>query len=435
MKSTRAVAVFAGAALAASLWTGAVSAQTESASAEDGAPASDAPAETAPAPNVPLGANLTPPLGALPPGPAIISGPAGSGQPGSSSVSMAPGTLSSGVAREGVNAVRAPEAEPAPAPEAAPAPEPVADTAVTETSEPVAADTAVATPDDLDADNLADALEGDLGLDPNTPDSDVDGVADGDEINIYGTSPTLFDTDGDGASDGEELFGIFTDPLVWNDFSTDASAESMAQEAAAAPAESVQPQNEVVSLGQETTEDLTAANGDAAALGTGNASAAPGSVTRDGVTVPGTSLLGPDGTYRVTESSPPEVSVSGNTSTPPVIVPAPVGGPAPAAVVETVETAAPVAADTAVASPEDADGDNYLDALELEVGLDPANPDFDGDGAADGDEVNIYLTDPFNWDTDGDGIGDGEELFGLLTNPLVWDTNGNGISDGEEIVV
>ena len=311
-----------------------------------------------------------------------------------------------------------------PAPVAEPAPE---------TTETAVTDTTVATPADLDADNLADALEWDLGLDPNTPDTDGDGVADGDEINIYGTSPTLFDTDGDGASDGEELFGIFTDPLVWNDFSTDASTESMAQEAASAPAQSVQPQSEVVTLGQESTENLSATNGDAAALGTGNASAAPGSVTRDGVTVPGTSLLGPDGTYKVTENSPPEVSVSGNTSTPPVIVPAPVGEPAPAAVVETVETAAPVAADTAVASPEDADGDNYLDALELEVGLDPYNPDVDGDGVADGDEVDIYFTDPFNWDTDGDGIPDGEELFGLLTDPLVWDTNGNGISDGEEI--
>jgi hypothetical protein len=311
-----------------------------------------------------------------------------------------------------------------PAPVAEPAPE-TAETAVT--------DTTVATPDDLDADNLADALEWDLGLDPNTPDTDLDGVADGDEINIYGTSPTLFDTDGDGASDGEELFGIFTDPLVWNDFSTDASTESMAQDAASEPAQSVQPQNEVVTLGQDTTENLSATNGDAAALGTGNASAAPGSVTRDGVTVPGTSLLGPDGTYKVTETSPPEVSVSGNTSTPPVIVPAPVGEPAPEAIVETVETAAPVAADTAVASPEDADGDNYLDVLELEVGLDPYNPDVDGDGVADGDEVNIYFTDPFTWDTDGDGIPDGEELFGLLTDPLVWDTDGNGISDGGEI--
>jgi hypothetical protein len=45
-------------------------------------------------------------------------------------------------------------------------------------------------------------------------------VADGDEITIYGTDPLAADTDGDGVFDGEELFGIFTDPLVWDDFST-----------------------------------------------------------------------------------------------------------------------------------------------------------------------------------------------------------------------
>src|ERR687898_1731434 len=217
MKVTRAAAVIAGAALAASLWTGAVSAQTESASAEDGKSASDAPAETVTTPDVPLGVNLTPPLGALPPGPAILSGQ-GSGQAGSSSVSMAPGTLTSGVAREGVNAVRAPEAEPAPAPVAEAAPEPVADTAPVETSEPVVADAAVATAADQDADNYLDAAELEIGLDPGDPDSDDDGVADGDEVNIYFTDPFNGDSDGDGASDGEELFSTMTDPLVWDDF-------------------------------------------------------------------------------------------------------------------------------------------------------------------------------------------------------------------------
>src|SRR5215208_2615572 len=227
MKLTGAAAVVAGAALAASLWTGTVSAQTESASAEDGKSASDAPAETVTTPNVPLGANLTPPLGALPLGPVIPSGP-GSGNPGSSSVSMAPGTLTSGVAREGINAVRAPEAEPAPAPVAEAAPEPVADTAPVETSEPVAADVAVATAEDSDADNYLDAAELEIGLDPSDPDSDDDGVADGDEVNIYLTDPFNGDSDGDGASDGEELFSTMTDPLVWDDFaaaSGDVAAE------------------------------------------------------------------------------------------------------------------------------------------------------------------------------------------------------------------
>jgi hypothetical protein len=319
--------------------------------------------------------------------------------------------------------VLAPEPVVEPAPVTEPAPE---------TTETAVADTTVATESDLDADNYADALEWDLGLDPNNADTDGDGVADGDEIVLYGTEPTLADTDGDGVLDGEELFGILTNPLVWDDFSTEASTESLAQEATSAPAQSFQPQNEVVTLGQETTEELTATNGDAAALGTGDASAAPGSVTRDGVTVPGTSLLGPDGTYRVTESSPPEVSVSGTTSAPPVIVPAP-GAVTGTTDLGTTETVAPVAADTAVASDTDLDRDNYIDVLEVEVGLDPDNPDTDGDGVADGDEVTIYFTDPYTWDTDGDGLSDGEELFATTTNPLVWDTNGNGTSDGEEL--
>jgi len=117
----------------------------------------------------------------------------------------------------------------APEPVVAPAsePEPVV---ATDTAEPVAADTAVATETDLDADNYADALEWDLGLDPTNPDTDGDGVADGDEINIYGTAPTLADTDGDGVLDGEELFGIFTDPLVWDDFAAMSDGEVVAQE-------------------------------------------------------------------------------------------------------------------------------------------------------------------------------------------------------------
>jgi hypothetical protein len=239
MKFARAGALIVGFALGASLCVSAVSAQTESANAEDGKPASDAPADTAPAPNAPLGANLTPPLGALPPVPPIISGP-GSGQPGSSSVSMAPGTLTSGVAHEGTRAVRAPKAEPAPDTEVAPAPveeaapEPVADTPVAETSEPVvedsaAVDTTAASETDLDADNYPDELEWDLGLDPTNIDTDADGVADGDEITIYGTDPTTADSDGDGIVDGGELYDTRTDPLVWDDFAP-ASDEVVAQE-------------------------------------------------------------------------------------------------------------------------------------------------------------------------------------------------------------
>ena len=69
------------------------------------------------------------------------------------------------------------------------------------------------TADDTDGDNLSNELEAQFGTDPSNPDSDNDGVADGDEVNIYHTDPTKFDTDGDGHGDGEELFWLHTDPL------------------------------------------------------------------------------------------------------------------------------------------------------------------------------------------------------------------------------
>ena len=89
----------------------------------------------------------------------------------------------------------------------------------------------------------------------------------------------------------------------------------------------------------------------------------------------------------------------------------PVQEPAAESTVDAVET------ETAVASDTDLDADNYPDALEVEIGLDPSNPDTDGDGVADGDEVNIYGTDPLLWDTDGDDISDGEEVA-AGTDPL-----------------
>src|SRR5919106_42032 len=94
-----------------------------------------------------------------------------------------------------------------------------------------------------------------------------------------------------------------------------------------------------------TTGDITATNGDAASLGPGDAEAAPGTVTGGS----GTALLGPDGTYSVTEVSPSNVTVGDAGVPAPVYDPA--LEPAPEYVAEPV--AEPVVADTAVASVED----------------------------------------------------------------------------------
>lgn len=188
-------------------------------------------------------------------------------------------------------------------------------------------------------------------------------------------------------------------------------------------------------LAQTTTERVTATDGDAAIRGTGAASAAPGNVTRGG----GAALLSPDGTYGVSDAPPPSISVT-NNNTPPVInvtdtgyVPEPVydtgyvddtyvADDAYAAEDTYVpEDSNPAAETSTVGTDVDQDGDNALDARELDLGLDPYNADTDGDGVADGDELDIYATDPFNWDSDGDGFADGDELFGLGTDPLTWD--------------
>jgi hypothetical protein len=115
--------------------------------------------------------------------------------------------------------------------------------------------------------------------------------------------------------------------------------------------------------------------------------------------------------------------------------------------------------------PDDADGpwadpdeDGLPNLLEVEWGSDPYDPDSDGDGLLDGEEVNFYetdpmsvdsdmdgledgvevettLTDPANYDTDKDGLGDGEELDIYATDPLLKDTDNDGLRDGTEIVV
>ncbi len=81
----------------------------------------------------------------------------------------------------------------------------------------------------------------------------------------------------------------------------------------------------------------------------------------------------------------------------------------------------------------DTDGDGLTDGEEVKrYHTNPLNPDTDGDGLPDGEEVQQYHTDPTKFDTDGDGLSDGDEVFKYHTNPLNVDTDGDGLSDGEE---
>lgn len=85
----------------------------------------------------------------------------------------------------------------------------------------------------------------------------------------------------------------------------------------------------------------------------------------------------------------------------------------------------------------DSDGDGLPDDWELANGLDPNDPvdaldDPDGDALSTFEEFQAGLQ-PFNPDSDGDGLDDGREVLDLRTNPLLGDTDGDGLWDGLEI--
>ncbi|NMA91138.1 MAG: VWA domain-containing protein, partial [Amphibacillus sp.] len=94
----------------------------------------------------------------------------------------------------------------------------------------------------------------------------------------------------------------------------------------------------------------------------------------------------------------------------------------------------------------DSDGDELTDTMEYLIGTDPFNPDTDGDGLTDYEEIYLTFTDPLIYDTNGSGISDGEEDFDgdglnniqeLLygTDPYNDDTDEDGLTDYDEIFV
>jgi outer membrane protein OmpA-like peptidoglycan-associated protein len=66
---------------------------------------------------------------------------------------------------------------------------------------------------DSDGDGLLDTEEETIGTDPYDPDTDRDGLSDGEEVRRYGTDPLNPDTDYDMLKDGAEVHTYGTDPL------------------------------------------------------------------------------------------------------------------------------------------------------------------------------------------------------------------------------
>ncbi|MEM2281500.1 MAG: hypothetical protein QXZ68_05880, partial [Candidatus Bathyarchaeia archaeon] len=84
----------------------------------------------------------------------------------------------------------------------------------------------------------------------------------------------------------------------------------------------------------------------------------------------------------------------------------------------------------------DSDGDGLPDIDELRNCLNPCNPtdvheDYDNDGLTNLEEI-IFKTGMFNPDSDDDKLSDGVEVKVFLTDPTKWDTDGDGVGDGLE---
>ena len=206
------------------------------------------------------------------------------------------------------------------------------------------------------------------GTDPDSADSDNDGLDDWTELFEAGTDPWNPDTDADGLPDGDE-FAWRTNPHA-----SDSDNDGLF---------------DVWEI--ENGLDPLSASGD---------DGASGDPDEDNLTNAQERQLGTDPLNPDTDSDGVSDGMEVQAETDPLV------------------------------PDDDSDGDGIPDWREWEIGTDCYDPDTDGDGISDGDEL-IDGTDPLCVDTDGEGLEDGLEAV-LGTDPLEPDTDEDGMHDGWE---
>ena len=319
-------------------------------------------------------------------------------------------------------------------------------TGVDDPSTPVNPGGDITDPNDSDSDNdgLSDGEEATEGTDPNDSDSDNDGLTDGEEVNgindpttpgtpsgtsdplnlcdpinttptcdpdgdgltnaqeaLEGTNPNNPDTDGDGLNDGTEYNGADGNPLTMSD-----NTDPLDPCDPNPTAPTCDQDNDGLTNAEETSAGTnpTVADTDGDGLNDGE--------EVDGVDNPSTPLV-------ATATSDPTDPCDPNATSPTC----------------------------------DQDNDGLTNAEETTAGTNPTNPDSDGDGLYDGEEVEgtdhpatpitaTSTSDPNDpcdpnataptCDQDNDGLTNAEEVT-AGTNPTNPDTDGDGLYDGEEV--
>lgn len=287
---------------------------------------------------------------------------------------------------------------------------------------------------DFDDDGLTNSRERSIGTDPYNPDTDGDGLKDGEEVFTYHTDPLKADSDADNLTDYDEVMKYKTMP---NQMDTDTDALNDGEEIVR-KTDPLLPDTDADGLldGEEVAKyktDPLKSDTDADGLSDGD----EGRKYNTNPTITDTDNDGiNDGdevfTYK-TNPALPDTDADGlrdgdevkQYKTDPLMTDSDLDGLSDGDEVKTYTTN-PALADT--------DKDALKDGDEVhKYKTNPLSDDTDTDGLKDGDEVNKYRTDPFKADTDADGAKDGDEVNKYKTDPLKADTDADGLSDGDEV--
>ena len=287
---------------------------------------------------------------------------------------------------------------------------------------------------DYDDDGVTNSREREIGTDENNPDTDGDGLTDGQEVFTYFTNPLLPDTDGDNLNDYEEVFKFNTNPTL-ADSDTDGlkDGEEIVRKTNPLLADT---DRDTLLDGDEVnkyktdplksdSDDDTLSDGDEvskyntnpAVADTDNDGLRDGDEINQYLTNPTIADTDTDGLrdgdeLKQYKTNPLKLDSDGD-------------GLNDGDEVKQYQTN-PAVVDT--------DGDQLKDGEEVhKYKTNPLSDDSDTDGLKDGDEVTKYKTDPSIADSDKDGLKDGEEVNKYRTDPTVADTDKDGLADGDEV--